>query len=131
MHTLLKLSLAALITLCPSVANSKPNWVEVAVTEDGDRFYVEQETLRRQASTVWYWVHQQHAIPESDSTVATRTYHSANCKTLQHRLRVIVDFDAQGKVLDSINDGDKGSLLQNSPDSIGYTTLQYACLKNH
>lgn len=36
MYTLLKLSLVALIALCPSVANAKPNWVEIAVTEDGD-----------------------------------------------------------------------------------------------
>lgn len=120
-------SIVALLSLQTTPSLAKPNWVEVAVNKNGDRFFVEQSTLRRNKTTAWYWVHSQYASLKSNGVVATKGYQSANCNTQQFRDRAIISFDNQAEVVNSFNDGDKGELVQPPPDSDGHMIVQYVC----
>lgn len=66
----------------------------------------------------------------SDGVIASKAYHSANCKTQRYRVRTIIQYGIDGEVVATGEDGDKGSLFSAAPDSIDYNLLRYVCSAN-
>lgn len=128
MRGLIKLgfSLALASVALHPVAQAQSTWKPIISTVDRT-FYIDKASLRRQGNTMWYWVYKKYDTPDSDNVSVTMTYLFANCKTKEYRLRTIIDYNARGEVVSSINDGDRGELFQAVPDSTGNSALQYAC----
>lgn len=117
----------ASIMLLPKSTLANPSWVLMGYSGTGTRIYVETSTLRRQGSTAWYWTHYYSSGNDENGIASTKTYQSANCRLGQYRVRTIISFDEQGRVLGNINDGNFGELVQASPGSAGEAVMKYAC----
>lgn len=124
MRQILKVTITALLVLVQSNALlAKPSWVRIATSVGGDQYSIEKESLRHQNNIAWFWVKVQPLVPDENG-FTYKMYHSANCKTQQHRIRTIIDFDIEGKVTNITEDEDQAELIQASPDSVDYALLQ-------
>lgn len=120
---------------CNSIAIAAEAWTEVTRNQVGDRFFVNQNELRQEGNTVWYWEYRYFQQPndafvtfEVDQPVyGVMLYQSVDCATGVARLRQLRVFDEDQQQISSMNYGDNGELAQPMSGSSAAKVIQVVC----
>ncbi len=130
MKNLLGLLLTLFLGLClPGRAAAE--WLLISENPDGNRAYINNNSLRREGSFAWFWISlrlSQFEQPKYDPVETVLMYLSADCTTGQTRLRQMMFYDKNEKLIYSKSPGDKGpSDFISSSEDVLYDALQHAC----
>ena len=80
---ILTLFFSTLMFASPAYAD----WEAVAVSADGDTYYVDFERMRTNGSNVYFWVLEDYLKPEEDGDLSSKVYHQSECEMF--RLKMI------------------------------------------
>ena len=111
----------------PAVA---AEWLLVAETPDGSRAYFDRESLRREGPYAWFWLSMTLSnFRQSGYAIETvMVYLSADCNTKQTRLRQLMFYDKDKKLIYSQAPGDEGPTeFISSSREVLHDALEYAC----
>lgn len=101
---------------------SASTWLVVSERESGETTYIDADTIRRNGSTVWFWV---KSVESSGNY--SKVYWSGDCNARSIRLRELYEYTDSGDIIRSRTPGDYGLLKRVVPDSIGEALLERAC----
>lgn len=112
------LSLPLALITQPATATT---WLWVSETESGESSYIDTDSIRRDGSTVWYWVKNTKAYGDFVA------YHSADCNARLIRIRELYEYSSNGSLIRSSTPGDNGLLTRVVPGTVGEAWLEQAC----
>jgi hypothetical protein len=131
----LGLAILSSFLLPHGIALAQEQWTEVVTNAVGDRFLVDQSSVRTQDNSVWYWEYRDFRQPnnafidtEIDQPVyGAMMYQSVDCVAGVARLRRLTVFGADRQVINRFDYGDTGSLFQPDSGSSAAAVLRYVC----
>lgn len=130
------LSVLGLYFVCgTSIAVAAEAWTEVTRNAVGDRFFVNQNELRQEGNTVWYWEYRYFQQPNDafvtfeveQPVYGVMLYQSVDCATGVARLRQLRVFDQNQQQFTNMNYGDTGELAQPVSGSSAAKVIQFVC----
>lgn len=104
-------------------------WNMVAMSSDGNKFYVEKESITRNGNEVNYWMRVNLGKRDAQGYLSTKENYVVNCRTRDEKLRHLIlfsDFDNKGTVINQRNYS-KEEWKPISPDSIGADVMEFVC----
>lgn len=134
MNKLLTLTvLGCLLSAAPAAIAAE--WREITRNDVGDRFMIDTSSLDRRGNSVWFWEYRDFPQPNNaflEETVdqpvhGAVIYRSVDCTSGIQRLRRIIAYNKDKKVIQRFNYDDKGALSKPNAGSSAATLTQFAC----
>ena len=113
-----------------TTASAGPNWVLVALSSSGSKFYVDPSTIRRDGNLRRYWQYADYASRQSNGALSVRAFQETDCREERYRIIEITGFSEsmlQGRILETER-GD-GSWQQIPPGTVVETVMRLVCAR--
>lgn len=126
-----KISLLLALAIIPTAAHAA-NWVYVTTSSTNAEYFIDKDSVRTISSgypkkeIVLAWFKIDYSKDRTVSRRESKILYHFDCANQQMALMNWVDYDAQGRVLDS-NNFSYPSFKPAVPDTIGYDMLDRAC----
>jgi|GEM_PF-2359802 len=102
------------------------NWVNVAVGENGTN-YVDTDSIDRSGDIAWYWTYTLFPEPDEAGVASFAAFESTDCNRRVVRLRQIIEYDRNRKVMFSSKPGNDGPLVNINPGTPGEAIFRFVC----
>lgn len=114
---------------------SAVEWTKIAENSVNDKFFVDESSIQRNSSIVWYWEYRE--FPQANNafleTKVDQPLHGAvirwsvDCTNKSQRLRKVNAYTKNRKLIQKFEYGDSGTLSQPRPGSSAYAIVDYVC----
>lgn len=118
-----------LLTLLFSNIAFGATWSIVSISNAGDKFYIEKESITRNGNEVKYWIRVNLHKRDDSGYLSTKENYVVNCKTRDSKLNYLIlfsDFDNKGTVIGQHN-FPKSEWKPISPDSVNDSFFKFVC----
>ena len=110
-------------------------WTKISENSVKDRFFVDESSIQRNSSIVWYWEYRE--FPQANNafleTKVDQPLHGAvirwsvDCTNKSQRLRKVNAYTKNRKLIQKFEYGNNGTLSQPKPGSSAYAVVDYVC----
>jgi len=113
-------------------ASAAEDWIEVAVTADGDRTLVDQNSIERTETDLRYWEYRDMRQSRNRRTEGSQpvygimVYRSVTCDSGESRMQRLVLFNQNREVIRRINYEESGGRLQPKAGN-AEAAIRYVC----
>jgi len=113
--------------MLPSTSFAK--WTEVSTTVDGDTFYIDFETIRKNDSYFYYWQLLDRIKPTSFGDLSTKRLYEVDCNIPHRERSVAATYHTQpmGRGNPSTTDNSTSEWYYYAPDSSGKIAIELVC----
>lgn len=109
---------------------SGSNWQLVTSTADGDKWYVDPTTIRRDGTLRRYWVVADYRSRGSGGEMSVRTFEETDCREERYRLIQLTAFYGpmlSGRIL--FNDSEPTRWSQIAPGTVAEGRMRFVCAR--
>ena len=110
--------------------NSYGEWTQLAEGVDGDKYFINIDTIKENNGSVYYWVLKDHSESSSSGDLSTSLYVEGDCNINRYRILSFVFYtDSMGKGQQDHQKPleENGDWQYPSPSSISHKLLMYSC----